>query len=221
MVNCSVGFALIQQHSYPTFSGGDTLTVEGSIDSVDPNSKYPITIQFFASPACQAELGPFEAQDFLGSLDVTDPDDFIANLNVSVPAGHVVSSTATDADGNTSEISDCLPVAADDCTLIPATATQLKPRNGAISKHVNTRLKWEDVPCALEYKVVIKEDSTANKPFIKIKNILYPPILTPGLTPGHVYYWRVQACNDAGCSAWSAYARFRVGNEATKATRKQ
>jgi hypothetical protein len=72
------------------------------------------TIEFFASPECD-ESGFGEGQAFLGSTDVaTDPSGdarFDLLLATSVPAGWVVTSTATLKDiGATSELAQCVDV---------------------------------------------------------------------------------------------------------------
>jgi len=70
-------------------------------------------IEAFASAMCDAErFGP--GQRFLGGFDVTTGADGLATLTESftaadLPAGWVVTATATDAEGNTSEFSQCAP----------------------------------------------------------------------------------------------------------------
>src|SRR5262249_17355915 len=88
-------------------SGGST-TITGSIDSTTANSAYPITIEFFSNPSCDSS-GNGQGQTFLGSfVQSAGPGTFTATLGVEATPGHVVTATATDANGNTSEFSNCV-----------------------------------------------------------------------------------------------------------------
>lgn len=91
-------------------AGGRT-TVAGGLHST-PNSNF--LVQFFASPACDPS-GFGEGQYYLGSTTVaTDASGDGTFLNVAlpylVPAGWVLTSTATAANGDTSEFSACYVV---------------------------------------------------------------------------------------------------------------
>ena len=92
-------------------SSGGTLQVTGTLDS-SPSSSF--TVEFFASPACDAS-GYGEGQQVLGSTTVaTNPGGsgaFEVSLGASVAAGWFVSATATDAaSSSTSEFSACVQV---------------------------------------------------------------------------------------------------------------
>ncbi|HYW72999.1 MAG TPA: Calx-beta domain-containing protein [Pyrinomonadaceae bacterium] len=97
--------------NFPTLSaatsGGGITTIAGTLNS-DVNKQY--RIEFFASPQCSAS-GYGEGQAYLGSTDVTTNGNdagFSVNLPVNVQPGNVVTATATDSSGNTSEFSPCL-----------------------------------------------------------------------------------------------------------------
>ena len=71
------------------------------------------TLEFFSSPTCDpSDHG--EGRVFLGAVDVADNGSgqapFTATLSQTVAAGEVVTATATDAGGNTSEFAPCLRV---------------------------------------------------------------------------------------------------------------
>jgi hypothetical protein len=93
-----------------TNSGSNT-TMQGSLNS-RPNGAY--TLEFFANAAADRS-GFGEGQTFLGSTMVTTDSSgnasFTVTLPVAVAAGQIVSSTATDAAGNTSECSQNRAVA--------------------------------------------------------------------------------------------------------------
>ncbi len=97
-------------------SGGNT-TISGTLNSI-ANSTF--TVEFFSSPTADPS-GFGEGQVFLGST-VVDTDgsgnmSFSPTFDVAVTVGHVISATATDANGNTSEfsaamvVSDAMPAA--------------------------------------------------------------------------------------------------------------
>lgn len=87
-----------------TNSGSNT-TIQGSLNS-RPSAAY--TLQFFANAAADS-TGFGEGQTFLGATSVTTDSSgnasFTVTLPVAVLAGQVVSATATDPTGNTSEFS--------------------------------------------------------------------------------------------------------------------
>jgi hypothetical protein len=91
-------------------SDGSTLTVIGQSDGA---ASIDLDIEFFSSTACDGS-GNGEGAAYLGSATVntgsgTAP--FSVVLPVAVALGSWVTATATDAAGNTSEFSICVPVA--------------------------------------------------------------------------------------------------------------
>ena len=113
-------------------TGGSATTVEGSLNSM-PNTTYRIEI--FSSPSCDPS-GFGEGRTFQTSLNVTTDASGNATLSSgvgAVPEGHVITATATDPAGNTSEFSACGEVRPARAT--PATLT-LSPR--AASNPVDT-----------------------------------------------------------------------------------
>ncbi|MDX6585028.1 MAG: hypothetical protein QOI10_4212, partial [Solirubrobacterales bacterium] len=88
-------------------TGGGTTTVRGSLGS-KPGQTY--TVDFYSDTACDLN-GNGEGRGYLGSTVVTTDSSgntpIAATLAKAAPAGQVVTATATDADGNTSEFSAC------------------------------------------------------------------------------------------------------------------
>ncbi len=71
-----------------------------------------IRLEFFASPSCDPS-GSGEGRDFLGAEDVLTDIGGDAAIDVtlpSAPVGHVITATATDVNGSTSEFSNCVTV---------------------------------------------------------------------------------------------------------------
>jgi Periplasmic copper-binding protein (NosD) len=90
-------------------SNGVSTGVRGSLNS-SPGTSF--TIEFFASPACDGS-GNGEGQTFLGATVVTTDGSGNAAIDVTPPAaslGQVLTATATDPAGSTSEFSGCVAV---------------------------------------------------------------------------------------------------------------
>ena len=92
-------------------SDGSTTTITGTLNSTAGTA---FTVDFYSSPACDSS-GRGEGQTYLGSTTITTDSSCSASINVvltvGVPAGNVITATATDPGGNTSEFSPCTPAA--------------------------------------------------------------------------------------------------------------
>jgi hypothetical protein len=92
-----------------TVFGAGTVTITGTLNST---ASTPFQVDFYSSPACSFGVynyGP--GRTYLGSATVTtDPScNGTFNVTLPVPPGEtVITSTATDPAGNTSEFSQCL-----------------------------------------------------------------------------------------------------------------
>jgi parallel beta-helix repeat protein len=88
-------------------SNGASLTVIGTLNSA-ANASF--RIDFYSNPSCDGS-GSGEGQTHIGSTNVTTDGSgnasFNVILNVTVPAGQRITSTATDGVNNTSEFSAC------------------------------------------------------------------------------------------------------------------
>ena len=104
-----------QGQNFPllTTAVGPFPTVTGTLDSL-PSTEF--TLEFFASDACDPS-GNGEAKRYLGSLTVTtDPSGdatFSSSVSGTLAAGEVVTATAADPAGNTSELSPCVTATID------------------------------------------------------------------------------------------------------------
>ena len=93
-------------------SGSGNTQISGTLNS---SADTTYTIDFYANPTCDAS-GNGEGQTYLGSTNVTTGADCNASINVTlpvnIPAGEVITATATDPQGNTSEFSACRALSA-------------------------------------------------------------------------------------------------------------
>ena len=91
-------------------AGGGQVGVSGVLRS-EPSKTY--SVELFTEPACDPS-GHGQGRDYLGTVSVTTDNSgagsFTRSAASSASAGDVVTATATDADGNTSEFSGCLTV---------------------------------------------------------------------------------------------------------------
>jgi len=90
-------------------SDGITTRVQGTLNSLAATT---FAVQFFSSPNCDAS-GSGEGQNFLGEVSVTTDSTGNADFQVSLSSGsadQVITATATDLSGSTSEFSPCAGV---------------------------------------------------------------------------------------------------------------
>jgi len=102
--------------NFPVLTSATTLpgttTIQGTLNST-ANLATPFTIEFFSNISCDPS-GKGEGETYLGSASVASDPSCTTSINVtfplSVPLGQFVTSTVTDALGNTSEFSNCVTV---------------------------------------------------------------------------------------------------------------
>jgi len=111
-------------------SPGSTTIVQGSLSSA-PSTLFKV--DFFWSSSCDAS-GQGEGENYLGTADVTTDGggnaSFTATLGSPSPLGSVITATATDPGGNTSELSNCVLVPARFYTLTPCRAADTREPDG-------------------------------------------------------------------------------------------
>ena len=92
---------------------GNNFFIEGTLNST---ANTTFTLDFYSNPACDSS-GYGEGQTYLASATVITGSNCVADFtganrimftsSVTVPAGQIITSTATDLAGNTSEFSQC------------------------------------------------------------------------------------------------------------------
>jgi hypothetical protein len=107
--------------------------VQGVLNSV-PASSY--SLQFFSSNGCHSS-GHGDAENLVGHTTLMTDDAgnaaFTVPLSSSVSIGQVISATATDSTGNTSEFSTCVTVASPPCNYSISPSTFNSPAGGGSS----------------------------------------------------------------------------------------
>jgi hypothetical protein len=118
-------------------NGTGNLIIEGTLSAPSSTS---YNLHLYANPSC-VPAGNGEGKIYLGSATVVTAANCVADFTgenaitlagVTVPAGHVVTATATDNPGNTSEFSACLTVTGVCGTISPA--SQAFARAGGTGK---------------------------------------------------------------------------------------
>jgi hypothetical protein len=138
--NCDVDTGPNNLQNYPVItsviSGAGSTNIQGSLNSTASTS---FRVEFFDNPQCD----PFnngEGQTFIGFANIMTDGSCNAPINVTLPAtvqpGHVVTSTATDPNNNTSEFSACRVVV--QATPTPTATATASPTATPTATHTPT-----------------------------------------------------------------------------------
>ena len=112
--NCDTDTGPNNLQNYPVLtsaiSGGGSIFIQGSLNSAASTT---FRVEFFDNVQCDP-FGNGEGQTFIGSADIPTAANCTVPINVTLPvnvqSGHVITATATDPTGNTSEFSACVVV---------------------------------------------------------------------------------------------------------------
>lgn len=193
--------------NFPTLtsatSDGSNLNVVGTLNSYANGT---FDLDFFRNPKCDDPVFSHQAGEgktYLGSTTVTTNGSGNASFNLnfpgSAPVGSVVTATATDAAGNTSEFSYCVTVQSG--VAIPPVPVLVSPPNGSTVNTGPVLLKWNPSPGATYYKVLVRQGSGTGPTMDSNENWTSTQYTTQfSLASGLTYFWRIVACNSAGCN---------------------
>jgi len=163
---CDLDTGANQVQNFPVLSQavtGTTLGIRGTLNST-PNQSF--RIQFYASPACDPLYNSGEGVIFLGARTVLTGNDCVASISTSfpptVPAGYVITATATDAANNTSEFSSCVPVSA-----VPVLGYTLSPDGESLV------LSWSNATAG----IVLKQTDSLSPPVIWVTSPNVPVVV--------------------------------------------
>ena len=91
----------------------------------------------------------------------------------------------------------------------PAAPTLLSPVNNATNQPINLTLRWMRSPTAASYRLQLSTDPNfAGNILVNDSTIVDTFRVVTGLAYNTIYYWRVNAKNAGGTSAFSAARRF-------------
>lgn len=93
-------------------------------------------------------------------------------------------------------------------TVAPAVPLLASPANAATGVSLTASLSWNPAATAASYAVQVSIDPNFGTTVINRSALTTTSSALSGLTNGTVYYWRVNATNAAGTSAWSAARSF-------------
>lgn len=87
-----------------------------------------------------------------------------------------------------------------ECAATPDAPVVLKPKAKATLTATRARLEWGPVKCASAYQLIVRQDTRQGA---KVYDVTQTEtgFLAEKLARGKIYFWRVKACNDFGCSA--------------------
>jgi titin len=111
--HCDVDTGANLQQNFPVLTQAVSGLATGIRGTLDSAANTTFLLQFFVNPMCDS-TGYGEGQIYLGDAFVTTSAgcaaSFVVKLPMPVPVGYVLTATATDPGGNTSEFSACVPV---------------------------------------------------------------------------------------------------------------
>ena len=180
------------------------LVVEGSIDTPNAESTF---IELFANPVPTPGGDPSgygEGADYLGLVTPEATGLFSANF-AAVEVGTLISATATDAAGNTSEFAFNIVA---ESGLAVKTPELGAPEDGGVGLPTSVVLTWDSSARANTYNVQVDDDSAFTSPLITSTGLEQTSLPVDELQHQTTYYWRVQALGDTGASAWSEIWEF-------------
>lgn len=83
----------------------------------------------------------------------------------------------------------------------------VSPPSGSIVASKGVNLDWSNSPWAARYELEVHQASQSG-PLVAKAVTITSNYTTPRFASGRKYFWRVRACNDLGCSAWTPFWSF-------------
>jgi hypothetical protein len=93
----------------------------------------------------------------------------------------------------------------------PSAPTLSSPANGSTRVAITPTMSWNASTGAASYELQIAADNTFVTPIFDLSGITATSkAVSPALSNGTTYYWRVNATNAGGSSAWSSASNFKT-----------
>lgn len=168
-----------------------------------------LCVMVLGSLSLQAQLTASVNAAPLTTLTLTPTDTATPTLTPSNTA--TATPTGTLADTDTPTVTDTatatFTATTDPCSFKPTKPRLTVPSDGSVFDYTVSalRLRWGKVPCGDAYRVFVKMDSKLGKVIRAKRGLTNKSYLVKNLPSGHDFYWRVAACNSAGCSRSNIY----------------
>lgn len=95
------------------------------------------------------------------------------------------------------------------CGVKPAPPPLKAPEDNATIYKTNVKLRWESVPCANKYRILVRQSSKTGTPVQRGKTNKLS-VTTSSLSRGYTYFWNIKACApDVGCTRSQTW-RFKI-----------
>ncbi len=105
-------------------------------------------------------------------------------------------------------IDNAVNVYAGGCLAAPGMPDRISPADGAGFAPGKVLLRWSSEDCTAYYQVEVRRDG-AGGPKVVAEIAAQGRLRTPPLAAG-LYFWRVAACSNLGCSTWTPFGSFTV-----------
>ena len=115
----------------------------------------------------------------------------------------------TTTDGETSEWSSVFSFTTLNAPDAPTLST---PADGTTDAPITQTVTWLSSATAASYGLQIDDDPGFGSPLVNVTGITNLYYINSGLATNTTYYWRVNATNTAGTSAWSSSWSFSTVN---------
>ncbi|TAH53759.1 MAG: VCBS repeat-containing protein [Chloroflexota bacterium] len=130
--------------------------------------------------------------------------------NGQAPASGAPSQTPTPVGTATNTPTATPTVTATPCAGAPKAPKLKSPKNGATVTTKNVPLDWKNAACATRYEVNVMRGSVSGKIVDAQTSLTASAYTTKALKRNRTYYWRVRACRDTECSAWTTTSSFFI-----------
>ena len=122
--------------------------------------------------------------------------------------GAIVTINGDDSDSYTSNSSTSFRYSITVQQPVPTPPTLASPLNGAIDRPTSLTLDWNASAGATSYRLQVDNNSDFSSPFYNQAGLTATEQAVSGLANGTTYYWRVNASNASGTSAYSSIWSF-------------
>lgn len=96
----------------------------------------------------------------------------------------------------------------------PPTPTLISPVNGSVDILLTPTLEWSPSSGATSYHLQVATETAFIGPVLDLVIPMTSYSISTELSYDTSYYWRVEACNEYGCSSWSEVWSFQTGSPA-------